>query len=177
MNLRRIVTGRNEAGKSVFVSDGAPPGDPRFEHIPGMEAAVAWRTGTRGAQEARGAMQGESSVLPGPGGTTLLVVTFPPDSVRMRPDFDHAAAGAESLRRLPGLAEAFEREAPGMHTTPTVDYGILLEGEISLELDGGVIKTLRAHDVVVQDGTRHAWRNVSDRPATMLFVLIGAHRG
>ena len=75
---------------------------------------------------------------------------------------------------MPGLAEAFERDSPGMHTTPTVDYGVLLDGQLTLELDGGVTKDLQVHDVVIQNGTRHAWRNGSDRPATMLFVLIGA---
>ncbi|MEU6548978.1 cupin domain-containing protein [Streptomyces sp. NPDC046915] len=61
-----------------------------------------------------------------------------------------------------------------MHTTPTVDYGIVIEGEIVLELDGGRLTPLTAGDIVIQNGTRHAWRNHSDRPATMAFVLVGA---
>ena len=117
------------------------------------------------------------SRVPGPGGTTFLFVTFPPDSVRGTVSFDRAAAGAESLRLLPGLAEKFEPTAPGMHTTDTVDYGVLLEGELTLELDDGATKDLAVHDVVIQNGTRHAWRNRSSLPATMLFVLIGARNG
>jgi uncharacterized cupin superfamily protein len=105
-----------------------------------------------------------------------MVVTFPPDAVMMSPGFDPAAAGAEYMAVLPGLAECFEPEHPGMHTTSTIDYGMLLDGEIHLELDGGATKKLSPRDVVVQNGTRHAWRNRSDKPATMLFVLVGARR-
>jgi hypothetical protein len=108
-------------------------------------------------------------------GTRFLVVTFPPDSVFSAPGFDPQAAAAENSAISPGLAELFE--ADGMHATPTVDYGIVLEGEVWLELDEGRAELLRKHDVVVQNGTRHAWRNKSNRPATLAFVLIGACRG
>ncbi|MFF5968677.1 cupin domain-containing protein [Streptomyces collinus] len=64
-----------------------------------------------------------------------------------------------------------------MHATPTVDYGIVLQGEIVLELDDGHRTSLSAGDIVIQNGTRHAWRNRSDQPATMAFVLIGAEQG
>jgi quercetin dioxygenase-like cupin family protein len=63
-----------------------------------------------------------------------------------------------------------------MHTTDSVDYDVVLDGEIVLELDDGQTVQLYKHDVVVQHGTRHAWRNVSDRPVTTLFVLVGAKR-
>ena len=112
--------------------------------------------------------------MPGVGGTTLFVITFPPDSVFMRPHFDPAAAGAESMTRLPGLAEKFEPENPGMHVTPTVDYDIVLEGELWLELDDGKVVHLRQGDVVVQYGARHAWRNRGDSSAKLAAVLIGA---
>lgn len=65
---------------------------------------------------------------------------------------------------------------PGMHTSDSIDYDVVMEGEIHLELDDGESKKLSRGDVVVQNGTRHAWRNKSDKPATMLFVLVGAHR-
>ncbi|MGJ7542539.1 cupin domain-containing protein [Variovorax sp. LT1R16] len=106
-----------------------------------------------------------------------MIITFPPDSVMTGPDFDPAAAGGEYVQKLPGLAKRFEMESPGMHTTDSVDYGMLLEGELHLELDDGQSKALKVHDLVVQNGTRHAWRNRSDRPATILFVLVGAARG
>src|SRR6266404_2909169 len=95
---------------------------------------------------------GKESVLPDIGETRLMMVTFPPDSVMMSSDFDPAAAGAEYMARLPGLAERFEPESPGMHTTDTVDYGVLTEGEISLELDDGKVVALKPGDVVCRTG-------------------------
>lgn len=64
-----------------------------------------------------------------------------------------------------------------MHATPTVDYGIVLQGETLLELDDGHRTRLSAGDIVIQNGIRHTWRNHSGRPVTMAFVLIGAERG
>ena len=92
------------------------------------------------------------------------------------PSFNGPAAAEENLKVVPGLAECFERENPGMHTTDTVDYGIVLDGEIWLELDDGRVQHLQKHDVVIQNGTRHAWRNKTERPTLMAFVLIGARR-
>ena len=63
-----------------------------------------------------------------------------------------------------------------MHKTDSVDYGILLDGEIWLELDDGKEVHLKRHDTVIQNGTRHAWRNRSDKPTTIALVLIGAGR-
>ncbi|MCY1306103.1 hypothetical protein D9M70_559390 [compost metagenome] len=115
-------------------------------------------------------------IPPQPGGTTLLIVTFPPDAVMADPHFDPSAAGAEYMQHLPGLAELFEPEHPGMHTTDSLDYDIVLDGDIWLELDDGVQTHLTTGDIAVQCGTRHAWRNKSDRSTTMAFVLIGARR-
>lgn len=105
-----------------------------------------------------------------------MFVSFPPDAVMMAPEFNGAAAAAENLAAAPGLAESFEPEHPGMHTTDTIDYGIVLDGEIWLELDDGQVQHLRKHDVIIQNGTRHAWRNRGERPALLAFVLIGAQR-
>lgn len=105
-----------------------------------------------------------------------MIVRFPPDTVMASASFDPVAAAAEQRHHLPGLAELFEPDAPGMHTTDTVDYDIVLDGEIWLELDDGAEIHLRQGDVAIQCGTRHAWRNKSDSPVTMAFVLVGATR-
>ena len=105
-----------------------------------------------------------------------MIVRFPPDAVFAEPAFDPVAAGREQSLHIPGLAECFEAENPGMHVTDTLDYDIVLEGEIWLELDDGAEVHLRQGDVAIQCGTRHAWRNKGSRPATMAFVLIGAVR-
>ena len=68
-----------------------------------------------------------------------------------------------------------EPDAPGMHTTDTIDFEVVLDGEVWLELDDGVEVHLRAGDTVVQNGTRHAWRNHGDTTARLAVFLIGAH--
>jgi quercetin dioxygenase-like cupin family protein len=80
------------------------------------------------------------------------------------------------LARLTGLADHFEKEDPGMHKTNTVDYAVVYDGEISLELDAAKTIHLKRGDVVVQNGTRHAWRNKGTTPVTMVFFLNGAQR-
>ena len=67
-------------------------------------------------------------------------------------------------------------DKPGMHRTDTTDFGVLLCGNIVVELDDGAEVLLSAGDVVVQNGTRHRWRVVGDEPATMAAFIIGAHR-
>jgi quercetin dioxygenase-like cupin family protein len=89
------------------------------------------------------------------------------------PGFDPVAADSEQRLHIPGLAERFEVENPGMHRTDSTDYDIVLDGLIWLELDDGVEIELHRGDVVVQQGTRHAWRTKGDAGATMAFVLVG----
>ncbi|WP_222400554.1 cupin domain-containing protein [Rhizobium leguminosarum] len=101
------------------------------------------------------------------------MVEFPPDEALARiTDWD--LVGAEYATKLPGLAERFEADSPGMHKTPTIDYVLMLSGELWLELDRGEKRRLTAGDIVVQNGTRHAWRNLSYGPARILSVMIGA---
>ena len=114
------------------------------------------------------------SVAPGPGGTSLHFVTFPPGSVFADPSFDAEAVQEEALVRLRGLADHFEKADPGMHKTNTVDYAVVYDGEMWLQLDDDETLHLSRGDVVVQNDTRHAWRNKGNRPVTMLFFLNGA---
>ena len=176
MRSRRVVTGHDADGAAIVVADGPCPRDHAYAAIPGMHEALAWATEHPHTIPADNADPTASitSYVPGPGSTRLLVVVFPPDAVFGAPTFDAAAAAAEQAVASPGLAETFEAEAPGMHGTPTVDYAFVLEGTIILDLDGGKTTTLSVGDIVVQNGTRHAWRNTSESPATVAFVLVGA---
>ena len=178
MKLRRLVTARNADGKSVFQSAGLVPRTHDYVHVPGMSNTQVWSTQPLPslAAEVTDPTLAQRSVVPLPGGTQFLVVEFPPDRVFQSPQFDGRAATEENLQCVPGLAECFEPDNPGMHTTDTIDYAIVLDGEIWLELDDGRAQLLRKHDVVVQNGTRHAWRNRGERVALMAFVLIGADR-
>jgi hypothetical protein len=170
---RRVVTG-NVNGKSVVQSDERLPAY-AFVTVNGYEHTLFWvNPATPDLNTKQNFDRYPDSVVPGPGGTSLHLVTFPPGSVFSDPSFDSEAAMKESLGRLPGLADHFEKEDPAMHRTNTVDYAVVFDGEIWLELDEGNIVHLKRGDVVVQNGTRHAWRNNGTRPVTMLFFLNGA---
>lgn len=174
---RRVVTGiRN--GKSVFLSDDTAPNAHQYASIPGHMSSVIWATAPVPSLPLDGAEPAPPRIAipPAPGATRLMIVRFPPDSALASPEFDRKAAGPELAEHIPGLAESFEADHPGMHTTDTIDYDIVLDGEIWLELDDGAEVRLRQGDVAIQCGTRHAWRNKGGRPATLAFVLIGAVR-
>jgi hypothetical protein len=173
--LRRVVTGTDSSGRSVITHDG-DLSVVDYDHTPGFSHAVVWTTSAPPAPRQELPSEPLASCVPGPGETVAMTVTFPPDSVFMDPGFDPAAAGLESLQKTPGLAELFEPDAPGMHTTPTVDYAVVVDGSVVLELDDGVSTTLHPGDLVIQNGTRHAWRVPSDKPATIFVVLMGQAR-
>jgi mannose-6-phosphate isomerase-like protein (cupin superfamily) len=177
MKVRRIVTG-HRGGKSVVISDGQTRKARDYVNVPGQASALLWATRAQPSVPHDGAdpISEESLYVPPPGETRLMLVTFPPDSVMMSSSFNPAAAGQEYMEHMPELAKTFEPDNPGMHTTDTVDYGIVLEGEVWLELDDGEQVHLKAHDVVVQNGTRHAWRNKSDKPVKIAFTIVGARR-
>ncbi|MCD2114599.1 cupin domain-containing protein [Rhodococcus rhodochrous] len=167
MDIKRIVTARTEGGTSVF----ADLGEPRRATAGGMDIVNVWGTPDGGAQVAAGNI--DDPVLfpffPGPGGTRLCVVHFPPQSEGHDDDTDPEET-------QPGLIGVFEQDSPGMHTTDSVDYGICLSGEIILELDDGREELVTPGTIVVQRGTRHAWRNRSNEVCTMVYALIGAER-
>jgi len=170
---RRIVTGEVN-GKSVVESDESLPAY-EFKTVPGYEHTLIWlNPETPDLTQEQRLEKYPDSVVPGPGGTSLHFVTFPPGSVFADPSFDGEAAQKEALVRLPGLADHFEKEDSGMHKTNTVDYAVVYEGETWMELDEGETLHLNRGDVVVQNGTRHAWRNKGAKPVTMLFFLNGA---
>ncbi|WP_308467204.1 cupin domain-containing protein [Rathayibacter soli] len=173
---RRVVTAVRD-GKSVFLSDGPPPNAHQYSAIPGMMTSVVYRTAAQCSVDPTGDETAPilGALLPAPGETSLVIVTFPPDSVFARPGLDFAAIDQEQYDFAPDFADAFEKDNPGKHQTDSIDYDIVLDGEIWLELDEET-KHLHTGDVVIQGGARHAWRNKGDRPATMCFVLVGARR-
>jgi len=101
-------------------------------------------------------------------------VTFPPGSVFADPSFDGAAARGRSVDSSEGLADHFEKEDPAMHKTNTVDYAVVHDGEIWLELDDGETLHLQRGDMVVQMRTRPRVAEQRHKAVTMLFFLNGA---
>jgi hypothetical protein len=112
---RKLYVVANRNSKSSFVEEGEAPSN-AFTAVPGFDPAVIWGTSANPSTNWDGKkIFDKPTVMAEVGGTRLWVVTFPPDSVMAASDFDPQAAGAEYGKRLPGLAERFEAENPGMH--------------------------------------------------------------
>ncbi|MEX2223188.1 MAG: cupin domain-containing protein [Candidatus Rokuibacteriota bacterium] len=169
--IRRIVTGHNAQGRSVIVSDGpsphvlALPGRPDFAltDLWVSEGAPASNAGSADAAKRR------MSLEPPMKGTIFRIVEFPPDAAGG--GFDRQAAF-----RAMGASHTMDPDAsrhPAMHRTDTVDYAIVLSGEIWALMDEGET-LMRAGDTLVQRGTNHAWSNRGDQPSLVVFVLVSA---
>lgn len=169
MTVRRVLAS-NVDGKSRVIDDTSGISN-AFEHVQGFDPALLWKSAPGSGVDVVHVPQAGQNVMPVQGGTSLMIVTFPPDT-NMVNLMNPEAAGAEYAQRIPGLAEQFEPDAPGMHTTKTTDYGIVLEGEVVCVFDEGEV-TLKAGDVLIQHHTRHGWSNRTDIPAKIAFVLIG----
>ena len=179
MNIRRVVTGADADGRATVVADGPAPRSHDLVNVPGMSTSMLWATAPGEPIRLDGSdpTPGVRRQLPEPGGTCFLIIRFPPDSVYADPSFDAAAANAERRIAFPGVIDVIDSDNPRMHATSSVDYVVVLDGELWLELGDGQLTRLGPGDTVVQNGTRHAWRNLGARPATVAVVQVGAERG
>jgi quercetin dioxygenase-like cupin family protein len=201
--IRRVVTGHNAAGRSVFIKDAAAP----HVYNRGPGSAVVTELWETRAMPADNRGDGEVTdhpfrLAPPKHGTVFRIIEYPPDKQRLvaleqqRASADdgsgHGAAlaseasgqrgnsivRAPDTRPEPGSSAraAFDRGSPrhpGFHKTSSVDYAIVLSGEIYALMDEGEV-LLKAGDVLVQRGTNHAWSNRTDAPAYLAFVLVDA---
>ncbi|HEV2427323.1 MAG TPA: cupin domain-containing protein [Acidimicrobiales bacterium] len=174
MDVRRVVTGHDATGRAVVTSDEIV--EPITADLsPAWEWHRLWGVDGRPGFPDDGAAPGAHAYFPPSVGHRFGFFTVPPnDRARLPADLDLEAALAQFEERLPGLASHVEPDGAGMHTTATIDYGVVLAGEVTLELDDGVRVSLRAGDTYVQNGTRHRWTNEGDEPAVIAVVLIGA---
>lgn len=144
--IRRIVTGHTASGKAIVSADGC------IESVPGkidknLSAADIWWTRCMPADvEGHDATLEPSPIMPTPAGTLLKVLELPP--------------GAKPL----------------MHRTETLDYVIVMDGEVVMLLDDGAEVRMKAGDIMIQRGTLHGWANRGDRPCRIAFVLVDAKR-
>jgi mannose-6-phosphate isomerase-like protein (cupin superfamily) len=179
---QRFLTGRDATGKSVFKAAGITPQVIRIDSNPGLTFYELYATDGVPPLSGREAdpMLRKTQDFPGPGGTNFRLISYPPRRpAGWKPPagVTFASALAELDMKVPGMGRHFDREAPGMHTTDTVDYGIVVRGEMTLELDDGQTMHLRQGDCVIQNGTRHRWRNPSTvEPCLMAFVSVGGRR-
>jgi mannose-6-phosphate isomerase-like protein (cupin superfamily) len=177
MGMRRVVTGQTADGKSVFIADEvlAPK---TVSLVPGTKFHQVWGSDDTVVLPTTGSEPAWTSFFPPVTGFRFLVWTMPPQSAQpqLPEDLDIDAALAELHQNLPGLTEVNEPDHPGMHTTDTIDFDLVLSGEVWLELDDGEEVKLGAGDCVVQNGTRHAWHNRGAVPVRIATALVGAQR-
>ncbi len=167
--MKRVVTGNDANGKSYFVHTGATPGRLDLGRAVNEEVWVDDPARADPNAEWDPAEDATFHLEPPAGGSVVRVFTFRPADHPIDLDPEDLAANAARF----DTGDTMEQDNPGMHTTRTIDYGIVVAGEIDLELDAGQVH-LTAGDVVVQRGTRHAWRNQSGAPCTIAFVLIAS---
>lgn len=144
--------------------------------MPGASFHVMWSADGPVTYPSDGAEPGGATYFPPVGGYRFGFFTLPPAGHVATPPLDIAAALAEMEDRLPGLIGHMEPDDPGMHTTDTTDFEVVISGEVVLELDDGATVHLKPGDTVVQNGTRHRWSNPGDVPCTLAVFIVGAHR-
>jgi hypothetical protein len=172
--IRRIVTGLNSEGRSCIIEDGASPAVRLVPERPGYRVTNLWRTLDDSPIDAADSIVEHQGVAPPPGGTVIRIIDIPPE----------ASDPAERKRQIAAtfgklFADADhrleDRRHPGMHVTDSIDYAVVLEGELTAILDADET-VMHAGDVLIQRGTHHAWANRSDRSVRILFVLVAGKR-
>jgi quercetin dioxygenase-like cupin family protein len=173
--IRRVVTGHDQDGKAIVISDGPAP----FVHVnaidPEWYSTDIWRTGETPARIVDAAAEptlGPRRQMPEKRGTVLRINHFPPEQEVVRlmdPEASRAAFVALGNEKAATFGKGGRH--PLMHRTETIDYALVLSGEITMVLDDEDV-LLKAGDVVVQCGTNHAWSNRSNAPCVVAFVLI-----
>ncbi|WP_370151946.1 cupin domain-containing protein [Ferrovibrio sp.] len=169
---RRIVTGHDAGGKSVVAIDTVLA--PKISNPErGVDFYEIWNTADSPAPVDNGADPTDRplTIPPPPQGSIIRYVDFAPESEATRALDAEAAKAAFAMVGTAHASTWQSGRHPMMHRTETVDYGIVLEGEITLVLDDTETR-LQAGDIVVQRGTDHAWANRSNRPARMAFILL-----
>ena len=170
--IRRVVTGHDAQGRSIILSDG-PAGSVKemAPTFPGLALTDFWETAGSPASNAGSADAADRPVHLEPvrNGTIFRMVEFPPDASRPQ--------GADSREGFKAIGAAHAQAAghadPMMHRTATVDYAIVVKGEIYAVMEKGET-LLRAGDVLVQRGTNHSWSVRGKEPALVAFILVGA---
>ena len=175
MDIYCVVTGHNERGKSVFVQT-KPIKPVRLALFPGFEFHRIWGSDAMPELPCDGTPLAQLRYFPPKHGFRFGFFTLPPESTTSLEQLGEAAAIEELQQKLPGMIEVLEPDHPGMHTTDTVDFDVVVSGEVYLELDDGAEVHLKAGDCVIQNGTRHAWHNRSSENCVIAVTLVGAQR-
>lgn len=171
--IRRVVTGKDATGKAIAIIDAAATAIHRREEL-GVTNTLLWVLDSIPADLSNPADTANKKVgiAPPAGGSIFRVIEFSPER-EIKTDYD------ARLRIFQGMGLAPEGESrdkprnPSMHRTKTVDYALILSGEIDMLMDDSEIH-LKQGDVVIQRGTNHAWVNRGDQPCQVAFILMDA---
>lgn len=171
--VRRIVTGHDTAGKAVVIEDRTAPTVRTVELRGGLTMTELWMTDTMPVKiDAPDPSARMKTLQPVANGNNFRIVRFPPEKTfihKLTADKARAAFGAVGSAEVSQHSDNVRH--PLMHRTKTVDYGIILEGEIWLVLDDSEV-LCKQGDVIIQRGTNHAWSNRSDADCAVAFILI-----
>jgi mannose-6-phosphate isomerase-like protein (cupin superfamily) len=169
--VRRVLTGHDADGKSIFIADGEAPNVKEMVSMPGLALTDLWETtGSPASNDGNeDAAARPVRLEPPKNGTILRIVEFPPDSAWRQ------SADAKAAFQSIGAGHAKDKTSadPMMHKTSTVDYIIVLKGEIYAIMDTGET-LLRAGDILVQRGTNHSWSVRGTEPCIVAAVLVSA---
>lgn len=171
--IRRVVTGKGATGKAIAIIDAVATSVHRREEL-GVTNILLWVTDSNPADLSNREDPASKwvGIMPPPGGTIFRVIEFAPER-EVKADYE------TRLRIFQGLGLAPEGESrekprdPAMHRTKTIDYALILSGEIDMLLDDSEVH-LKVGDVVVQRGTNHAWVNRGNVPCRVAFILVDA---
>ncbi len=173
--IRRVVTGHDENGKAIVLSDAHAHAVKTVPLWPGLVSTDIWKTTASpvpiGREEPDPTLT-PRTLHPGPRGTIFRISIVPPETEEIRnldPDKAKQVFGGVGNAQASTLGRGGRH--PLMHRTETLDYAVVLEGKITMMLDDSEVH-LEAGDVVIQRGTNHAWSNRSGKPVKMLYVLI-----
>jgi len=169
---RRVVTGHDASGKAVVVIDGAAP-NVKLRKASGATSTLVWMTDESPADISGGADRADRDigVAPPPAGSIFRIVDFPPPA-EFEPVDNEALIREMGIRQ--GVSRARSARHPAMHRTKSIDYAVVISGEIDMLLDDSEVH-LKAGDVLVQRGTNHAWVNRGMESCRVAFVLIDAN--
>jgi mannose-6-phosphate isomerase-like protein (cupin superfamily) len=173
--IRRVVTGHDDEGRAIFVSDEEVAATRVV--LSDTEYVELWRGDETPQIPNAGVNGAKTTFFPEANGYRFFILAIPPETGPPGYEgIDIEAGLAEFEAKLPGILQWSELDNPGMHTTDTVDMEYVVSGEITLELDDGVEKVLKAGDSNIQNGTRHRWHNRGQEDAVVVVVMVGAAR-
>ncbi|NEW40943.1 cupin domain-containing protein [Nocardia cyriacigeorgica] len=175
--MRRIVLGHRTDGQAAVLADSdVVPIEPAL--LPGSQIYRMWELDAPPQLPVEAVPAATSAqFFPGPGGVRFGFIVIPP-GLSYEPLEDPAELApvvSATEAAVPGLIGAFDDSGPGMHTTHTVDFVVVIAGAGRMRLGDGTDVQLRPGDSVIQNGTPHAWFNDGSEPFVFCYALCGAN--